>query len=206
MKKIKKDLICWIVLCIVIFICVFNTYFIIPRKKDDYLNYLSKYEQEIIIESKVEDVNSIDINTLDVVDEKINVRCFEAYNCSLKSNPDIKFIVGYGKFRRDHWEVYGTNIYVDNFYESILEYLRNKYFTTIEINDNFTREDAVDKIENIIEQWKIDAVNYGITPTAFTANLKFNILYYDKLIENVEIWNTNDVNGILLKNINSIRK
>lgn len=211
MKKKKiliTELIAWIIASIIILsivMCIIDTYLFIPRKKDDYLNFLSKYEQEIIIESKVEDEYSIDIKTLHVLDEKIDDSCFEAYNCSLKSNSDIKFIVGYGKFRTQNWEVYRKNVYVDNFQESVLKYLRDKYFETISINDNFSIDDAVTKIENKIEQWGIDAENYGILPTPYISKLKFNVVYYDKLIENVEIDSTYDTKYILTKSINNIK-
>ena len=60
MKKKKImiiELIAWIISSIIILSIVMriiDTYLFIPRKKHDYWNYLSKYEQEIIIESKVE--------------------------------------------------------------------------------------------------------------------------------------------------------
>lgn len=206
-KIIITEIIAWIIASIIILsivMCILDTYLFIPRKKDDYLKFLSKYEQEIIIESKVDDEYSIDIKTLGVLDEKIDDRCFEAYNCSLRSNPDIKFIVGYGKFRTKNWEVYRKNIYVDNLHESILKYLRNKYFDTISINDNFSIDDAVAKIENKIEQWEIDAENYGIIPTPYISKLKFNVVYYDKLIENMEIDSTYEIKHILMKSINNI--
>jgi len=186
-----------IILVIGIGMSTINTFFYIPRNQEHYAKYiLARYEQEIVLESKIHDIDTIDISSLGIVKEQIEENKFEAYNCSLKNNSNIKFIVGYGILGQ---KLKSTQ-YFDNYDKVILKDLQKKYFETIEINDEFTIDNAVAKIENIIEQWEEEAINYGIKPP-FTSCLRFNIVYYDILIENIGIWDSDNIHDILVKNI-----
>ena len=190
MKRIY--LILGVTILFIIIVIVVNNIFIHKYPEEShYLNYLTnRYKQDFIIESKIED-------TSDIIDDSY---C-EAYNCSLKSNDNIKFIVGYGKIKPEVWSISKHKMYFDTYREVVESYLQNKYKKTIEINDISTRGKAVEQIKNIVEQYRDDYVTYGLTygveekPAYF--NVYLNIKYYDRLIENVKFYNYNNISDTL---------
>ena len=125
---------------------------------------------------------------------------FCGYICTLKNEPDIEFVVGWGKFS-DGKLPFKTKQFIDNYEYVVREYLQNKYSETLIITDeNSSIDNAVIKVKNIFEQWSEEFTNYGLAPYGITSNIfnmKFNIQNNGGLIENVEIWDTDRIGDII---------
>lgn len=167
---------------------------------DKYMTYLNRYEQEIVIKTKLKDTSNIDtsmfnISTFrDVEQEFDNYFC--GYICALKNEPNIEFVVGWGKFS-DGKLPFKTKQFVDNYAYVIREHLNNKYSKTLIITNEYSSIDAATKkVEQIYKQCLEDFINYGLEDYNFY--MLFDIEYNGKLIKNVEIWDFERIKDILV--------
>ena len=174
----------------------------VPRhpSEEEYMKYLGKYNQDFVIKSKVEDFSQIDLWKFNLPKSTF-ANIWDAYVFELKNNPDIEFIVCYGKFRYGALPFKNKEIH-DNYHTVVQEYLQNKYFETIVINDELSVKDAVTQIEDIVKQKQAEYETFGFgSAKSYTVDLKFDIKYYDKLIEDVHVWNDYNVYSIIMNAI-----
>jgi len=177
----------------------------VPRhpSEEEYMRYLDKYNQDFVMQSKVEDFSQIQLWQFNLPKSTF-ADIWDAYVFELKNNPDVEFIVCYGKFRYGALPFKNKEIH-DNYYTAVQEYLQKKYSetsATIVINNELTVKDAVTQIEDIIKQKQADYETFGLgSSTSYTVDLKFDIKYYDRLIEDVHIWNDYNVYSIIMNAI-----
>lgn len=205
----------WYILGIILLVVIIVGIIVYPKYPniEQYMKYLVRYKQEIVIKSKLEDTSNLDasmfnISTFRDVEQKID-DYFCGYICTLKNNSDIEFVVGWGKFS-DGKLPFKTEQFVDNYEYVVRGCLQDKYSETLIITDeNSSIDDAVVKVKNIFEQWAEEFTNYGLAPygiTSNTFNMKFDIQYNDKLIEDVEIWDTDKIRDIIVKAISNAKQ
>lgn len=191
-----KNVIIGTILGIIIIIFLSNAITVVP-KEDDYIDYLNRnYNKEFIINEKIDDISSIDFNEI-IYWEEVD-KIYSAYDCYLKDNPKIKFIVGYAKGRIVPYS-WGDKMYFDNYRDVVEEYLIDKYYEVIHINDYFDINETIDYIENIVKDCEKESLKYGLS--SCSANLKFNIYYYNRNMNDVEFWSTNRIRDILLDEV-----
>lgn len=174
----------------------------VPRhlSEEKYMKYLDKYNQDFVMKSKVEDFSQIQLWQFNLPKSTF-ADIWDAYVFELTNNPDVEFIVCYGKFRYGALPFKNKEIH-DSYRIEVQEYLQKKYSGTIVINDELTVTDAVTQIEDIIKQKQAEYETFGLgSATSYTVDLKFDIKYYDKLIEDVHVWNDYNVYSIIMNAI-----
>lgn len=167
-------------------------------KEERYLNYLeNKYSLKFEILEKIDEP------------KKINEDYIEVYECRLK-NSELSFLVGKGKFKIEVWSLFKRKNYFDTYKEEMRKFLQNKHKKTIIINDENNILLAKRKIENIVDDYSQDFLRYhmnydGNNKLIVNDYLYLDIIYYDRLISNVEFSTNKEYIERVLLNLNNFK-
>lgn len=117
MKKHKKIALIIIILIVPIILGILFYSKKYPDK-NVYLKYLEqRYGEEFIIDDEITNFSEINTEELlrGIYDKEIDKSYFKAYRFHPKKDSTSYFIVAYGKFKVEVWEVFKTKIFVDNY-------------------------------------------------------------------------------------------
>ena len=117
MKKYKKIALIIIILIVPIIFGILLYSKKYPNK-NAYLKYLEqRYGEKFVIDDEITNYDEINTEELlrGVYYKEIDKSYFKAYRFHLKKDSTSHFIVAYGKFKVEVWEMFKTKIFVDNY-------------------------------------------------------------------------------------------